>query len=159
MSVKTVSSPNLEFHQLIKFHQSFQYGPNLILVSMTSGSPAAASSSSISSPALTLLYSSVSSVHSSTRPVDPSLQWNECSFSSLGVVSHSCSETRSTTTSLSSATLCKPAISQLSVQWKKEHLESPPDWVSSVTQFYFTFIPTDLFFLSDDFVTLPRFPL
>lgn len=159
MSVKTVKSPNLEFHQFIKFHQSFQYGPNYIIASMTSGALTAASSSSVSSPALTLLYSSISTVHSSTRPVDPSRQWNECIFSSLGVVSHSCSETRGTTSSLSSATLCKPAISQLSVQGRREHLESPSDWVSSVTQFYFTFIHTDLFFLSDDFVTIPRFSL
>lgn len=84
---------------------------------MTSGALATtASSSSVSSPALTLLYCSVSSVHSSNRPVDPSVQWNECHFSSLGAVSHSCCETRGAMTSLSTATLCKPAISQLVVK-------------------------------------------
>lgn len=113
---------------------------------MTSGSLAVASSSSVSSPALTWLYSSVSSVHSSTRPVDPSLQWNPCSFSSLGVVSHSCSEAPWP------ASAQPPSANQLfhNLQLnesKREHLESPSDWVSSITQLYFTFISTDLFFL------------
>lgn len=47
--------------------------------------------------------------------MDPPLEWNKCSFSSLGRC-----ETWCTMTSLNFTTLCKPAISQLVVTWEWE---------------------------------------